>query len=1090
MSKKKSKQTPAEVASQIAKFLAKQEETLSRYPVGPMANAARMNMKKGYAALEALKGQNETMRMQMEQPQMGQMVLGGTPTLPPEVSASVSSETGLTKGQLDMLNYLKNEAGYSDAIALAAVSVTSKESGGDSMAVERSYRNTAAGDIRGVNERFKEALADKTDAEIDKLKKDDEAFFNLVYENATGNNAPGDGYKYRGRGLIQLTGKGNYKRASQAIFGNDSLVENPDLLLDEAIAGQVAGWFTSTSGGGVAKYLDFDVSESNPSPEQLQQALNGAYATIASGGTLSKKKAQDSEFMAKNYNQYSVSMPKMQAFTETAIPAVSDSAAYNQAFSPNPPEAPAQTPEEPAATVTEEPAPQPPAQPSDNELMARSMGWTPETNISADRFMEKLEEAEKANPGKSLSFFPDAGVEDGGFFSTAGSIGLPAAPVVTERRRDAQGRPIFSSMIDKINYDNYNAGGEDFLRRGMDMTSSIHEATDDFARKFLQPTLYTGLALGTLGASTGLSQIPAVARAAQAATNLGARALTSAGEFGTALNTVGGQFARGSIYNAPGFLGSASLAGGISSGIMGATGDLGLTDRENAFEVANNPNYTPAQKAAHFATLGIELSPVVFKSPTAIRNIFRGRPSDFPGSYASFLNAKRALNLGADDATAVANKAEDAYQAARATRVGSTGTAVKAGKADLKASNLQKKAAEAQDEVANATSTAQARAKQAKADKAAGKAAKAQAKADKAKAADNAALKQQQAANARRLNARGRAGVADDELATFNQRYNAAAEPLTLSPLQRLPVQAAGIVEAANRIPALMRNTEVDPVNVNPVNVQVGNTTMPAPASDPVTVPSVANRPELVGGQPPVPENTVSTGDGLETRFEDGETPVQGQTGTGTTTDGTASMTPDTFSFNMGRGNLMMGIPAAAALGSAAIQGRALQQMQAPVAPITTDIPAFNYQSTIGQQLQDVRDSTQAMSRADGMSETARAAMRGSLLGERFRQEQRLQTADNAARQQARRSYDALAAQMRQSNNALRNQYLNDARTFRNDMTQAQADIRQAPLDVGANFAQDYLKNIYFPQQSLAIEQVGRMGQYGLPQSVEEEQNP
>ena len=47
MSKKKSKQTPAEVASEIAKFLAKQEETLSRYPVGPMANAARMNMKKG-----------------------------------------------------------------------------------------------------------------------------------------------------------------------------------------------------------------------------------------------------------------------------------------------------------------------------------------------------------------------------------------------------------------------------------------------------------------------------------------------------------------------------------------------------------------------------------------------------------------------------------------------------------------------------------------------------------------------------------------------------------------------------------------------------------------------------------------------------------------------------------------------------------------------------------------------------------------------------------------------------------------------------------------------------------------------------------
>ena len=56
-------------------------------------------------------------------------------------------------------------------------------------------------------------------------------------------------------------------------------------------------------------------------------------------------------------------------------------------------------------------------------------------------------------------------------------------------------------------------------------------------------------------------------------------------------------------------------------------------------------------------------------------------------------------------------------------------------------------------------------------------------------------------------------------------------------------------------------------------------------------------------------------------------------------------------------------------------------------------------------------------------------------------------------------------------------------------MTQARADIQQAPLDVASNFAQDYLKNIYFPQQSLAIEQVGRLGQYGTPQSIEDEQN-
>jgi predicted chitinase len=56
-----------------------------------------------------------------------------------------------------------------------------------------------------------------------------------------GNTKLGDGFKYRGRGFIQLTGKYNYKKAGEAL--NLPLVENPKLLEDPKIAAIVSVWF-------------------------------------------------------------------------------------------------------------------------------------------------------------------------------------------------------------------------------------------------------------------------------------------------------------------------------------------------------------------------------------------------------------------------------------------------------------------------------------------------------------------------------------------------------------------------------------------------------------------------------------------------------------------------------------------------------------------------------------------------------------------------------------------------------------------------------------------------------------------------------
>lgn len=58
-----------------------------------------------------------------------------------------------------------------------------------------------------------------------------------------GNDVEGDGYKYRGRGFIQLTGKANYTDAGKAL-GID-LLNNPDLAADPEIASKIAAWYVT-----------------------------------------------------------------------------------------------------------------------------------------------------------------------------------------------------------------------------------------------------------------------------------------------------------------------------------------------------------------------------------------------------------------------------------------------------------------------------------------------------------------------------------------------------------------------------------------------------------------------------------------------------------------------------------------------------------------------------------------------------------------------------------------------------------------------------------------------------------------------------
>lgn len=63
-----------------------------------------------------------------------------------------------------------------------------------------------------------------------------------------GNTEPGDGVRFKGRGLIQLTGRANYAAYSQDVYGDDRCVRDPHMVAELPDAAMVAGWYWQKRG--------------------------------------------------------------------------------------------------------------------------------------------------------------------------------------------------------------------------------------------------------------------------------------------------------------------------------------------------------------------------------------------------------------------------------------------------------------------------------------------------------------------------------------------------------------------------------------------------------------------------------------------------------------------------------------------------------------------------------------------------------------------------------------------------------------------------------------------------------------------------
>lgn len=90
------------------------------------------------------------------------------------------------------------------------------------------------------------------------------------YEGRTdlGNTQPGDGIKYKGHGLIQITGRANHL-ACGLYFAQD-FISNPLLLTEPEYAARSAGWFWD-------KYKNLNLVADSGDQKLITKRINGGY---------------------------------------------------------------------------------------------------------------------------------------------------------------------------------------------------------------------------------------------------------------------------------------------------------------------------------------------------------------------------------------------------------------------------------------------------------------------------------------------------------------------------------------------------------------------------------------------------------------------------------------------------------------------------------------------------------------------------------------------------------------------------------------------------------------------------------------------
>jgi predicted chitinase len=145
----------------------------------------------------------------------------------------------------ELIEYFNTQGITDPRVQANIIAQIQRESGGIPKTESLNYSPERALEI------FPKYFKDLEDAKT-VLAQGPEAFAHRIYGNRKnlGNesNDPNEAYKYRGRGLIQLTGRGNYEKYGK-LLGID-LVNNPELANDPVIAQKIASSYYLNKGKG------------------------------------------------------------------------------------------------------------------------------------------------------------------------------------------------------------------------------------------------------------------------------------------------------------------------------------------------------------------------------------------------------------------------------------------------------------------------------------------------------------------------------------------------------------------------------------------------------------------------------------------------------------------------------------------------------------------------------------------------------------------------------------------------------------------------------------------------------------------------